>query len=155
MGQATHEQAKLMLELFEMRRESRLRQARDSFFKNFFANSFEEMFQKYPPASEENVNFRMVVSYWEMVAAIANRGLLDEDLFFETSGEQWVVWERIKKLAPGFRQMMKNPLAWSALEEHCRRLEAWREKRAPGSSEAMRQMFKQMEQQMQQTSKKA
>jgi hypothetical protein len=36
MDQPTHEQAKLQLELYELRREARLRQARDWFFKNYF-----------------------------------------------------------------------------------------------------------------------
>jgi hypothetical protein len=31
------------------------------------------------------------------------------------------------------------------LEDHCKRLEAWREKRAPGTTQAMRDMFAQME----------
>jgi hypothetical protein len=30
---------------------------------------------------------RMVVSYWEMAASIVNRGLIDEEFFFENSGE--------------------------------------------------------------------
>jgi hypothetical protein len=29
----------------------------------------------------------MVVSYWEMAASIVNRGLIDEEFFFENSGE--------------------------------------------------------------------
>jgi hypothetical protein len=142
MAQATHEQVNLMLHLFEMRREPRLRQAREWFGSNFQAANAAEMMQKYPPNSDGNVNFRMVVGYWDMVAAIANRGLMDEELFFETSGEQWMVWERIKPLAAEFRQMFKNPNAWHNLEEHCRRMEAWREKKAPGSTEAMREMMK-------------
>lgn len=153
MAQATHEQAKLMLDLFELRREPRLRQAREWFAANFRVSSGADMMQKFPPNSEGNVNFRMVASYWEMVAAIANRGLLDEELFFETSGEQVFVWEKMKGVVPEFRAMFKNPHAFENLEEHCRRFEAWRERRAPGSTEAMRQMMKQMEQQMAQAKK--
>lgn len=144
MAEATHEQVRLMLELFDLRREARLRQAREWFTTNFHAANAEEMSKKYPMGSEGSVNMRMVVTYWDMVANIANRGLLHEELFFETSGEQWFVWERIKPVAPAMREMFKNPHAWEALEEHCRRLEAWRERRAPGSSAAMRQMMQQM-----------
>jgi hypothetical protein len=144
MPEATHEQVKLMLDLFDLRREARLRQAREWFTANFQAANAEEMSKKYPMGSEGSVNMRMVVTYWDMVANIANRGLLHEELFFETSGEQWFVWERIKPLASAMREMFKNSHAWEALEEHCRRLEAWRERRAPGSSAAMRQMMQQM-----------
>ena len=38
----TFEQAKLHLEVYDMRREPRLRQARDWFFSKYFANTFDE-----------------------------------------------------------------------------------------------------------------
>lgn len=144
MAQATYEQVNLMLKLYDMRREPRLREARTWFSEHFHASSVEEMMQKYPPWSEENTNVRMTVSYWEMVASIANRGLMDDDLFFENSSEAWAVWERIQGLAPAWRAALKDPHIFSNLEELSKRFEAWREKRAPGSTAAMRQMMEQM-----------
>ena len=144
MAQATYEQVNLMLKLYDMRREPRLREARTWFSEHFHASSVEEMMQKYPPWSEENTNVRMTVSYWEMVASIANRGLMDDDLFFENSAEAWAVWERIQGLAPAWRAALKDPHIFSNLEELSKRFEAWREKRAPGSTAAMRQMMEQM-----------
>lgn len=144
MGQATHEQARLMLELYDLRREARMRKARDWFFLNFTPTSPEEMMQKFPPGSEESASVRMVASYWDMVAAIVNRGLIDEDLFFETSGEQWVVWERMKPVVGAWRTGFKNPGVFANLEEHVRRFEAWREKRAPGSNDAIRTRMKEI-----------
>ncbi len=144
MGQVTHEQVNLMLRLYELRREPRLRQARAWFVDKFQPATPEEFAKNYPPGSEENTNIRMTVSYWEMAASIANRGLIDEEFFFENTGEQWVVWERIKPLAPVWRAAFQDPHVFAALEEHCTRLEAWREKRAPGSTAAMRQMMEQM-----------
>jgi hypothetical protein len=84
---------------------------------------------------------RMVISYWDTVANIVNRGLIDEEFFFESTGEQWIVWERLKPVVAGWRSMFKNPQAFARLEEHVKRLEAWREKNSPGSTEAMRQMM--------------
>jgi len=144
MGQVTHEQAELMLKLYELRREARLRQARAWFMDEFNVTTVEEFQTKYLPGSEENISFRMVVSYWEMCANIVNRGLIDEEFFFENQGEQWLVFEKVKPVLLGWRAAFKNPLILANLEEHCKRLEAWREKRAPGSTEAMRQMFQQM-----------
>lgn len=155
MGQATHEQTRLMLELFDLRREPRLRQARDWYFMNFSPTSAEEMMQKLPPGSEGSTFMRMVVSYWDMVAAIVNRGLIDEDLFFETTGEQWLVWERLKPVVGAWRTMFKNPGQFANLEEHVRRYEAWREKRAPGSNDAIRERMKEMMAMMQSQAKKA
>jgi hypothetical protein len=141
MAEVTHEQANLMLRLYEMRREPRLREARDWFMANFHPTSGEEMQQQLPPSSKENASMRMVISYWQMVASIVNRGLIDEEFFFENSGEQWVVWERLRPVIGAMRARSKNPQQLRALEEHVKRLEAWREKHAPGTTEAMRQMM--------------
>ena len=146
MGDVTHEQVNLMLRLYDIRREPRLREAREWFLSHFNAATAEEMMKVCPPGSQENAFMRMVISYWEMVASIVNRGLIDEDLFFENSGEQWAVWERLKPIMPIWRTMFKNPLVFAQLEEHIKRLEAWREERAPGSGETMRQLMAQMAQ---------
>ncbi len=141
MAEVTHEQVNLMLRLYDTRREVRLREARDWYMSSFHPTTIEEMQQLCPPGSKENASMRMVVSYWEMVASIVNRGLIDEEFFFENSGEQWMVWERLKPVVGTMRARYKNPHQFGQLEEHVRRLEAWREKRAPGTTEAMRQMM--------------
>ncbi len=144
MGQPTNEQVNLMLKFYELRREPRLREARAWFIGNFNATTIEEVMKNFPPSSEGNAFMRMTISYWDMAANLVNRGLMDEELFFETTGEQWLVWERVKPIAASWRAAFKNPHAFENLEEHCKRLEAWREKRAPGSTAAMRQIIQQM-----------
>jgi len=144
MSQITYEEVNLMLRLYEMRREVKLRQARAWFLEHFHPTSPEDMMQKYPQGSEENTFIRMVISYWDMVAGIVNRGLINDELFFESNGEIWVVWDRMRTIVPTWRAAFKNPYLFSSIEETCKRLEAWREKRAPGSSAAMRQMMEQM-----------
>ena len=138
MGVVTYEQANLLLRLYETRRESRLREARAWFVANFRAQSPEEIAQKYPQGSEANASMRMVLSYWEMAASMANRGLIDDDFFFENSGEGFLVYEKVRELLPAMRAAYKNPLAWSHLEAFGKRMEAWQEKRAPGSVAAVR-----------------
>jgi hypothetical protein len=147
MGQVTNEQVNLYLRLFELRREPRLREARDWFGNSFRATTPEEMMKLCPPGSKENAFMRMVVGYWEMVASIVNRNQIDPDFYFENSGEEWMVWERVKPILPAWRTMFKNPHVFSNLEEHVKRMEAWREKRAPGSTDAMRQFIKELDQQ--------
>jgi hypothetical protein len=141
MGEVTHEQVNLMLRLYDIRREPRLREARDWYVRNFKPTSLEDVANVAPSNSQENAFMRMVISYWDTVANIVNRGLIDEEFFFESTGEQWIVWERLKPVVAGWRVMFKNPQAFARLEEHVKRLEAWREKNSPGSTEAMRQMM--------------
>jgi hypothetical protein len=141
MADVTHDQANLLLRLYELRREPRMREAREWYFANFHPNSLEDQTKQAPPGSPGNASVRMVLSYWEMAASMVNRGLIDEEFFFENTGEQWAVWGRIRALVPAMRERSKNPHQFGNLEKHVNRLEAWREKRAPGSSEAMRQMM--------------
>jgi len=86
---------------------------------------------------------RQVLSYWEMVASIANRGLIEENFFFENTGEQWAAFEQVKPVLGAWRQMFSSPKFLSNLEESCTKLEAWREKRNPGSNEAIRKVLAQ------------
>src|SRR3989304_1056293 len=100
----THADAELLLKLYDLRREARLRQARDWFFNKFAPTSMQEMQQLAPPGSDENAYMRMVTSYWETACALLNHGLIHEDLFFETTGEQYMVWVRLEPFLPEIRQ---------------------------------------------------
>ena len=153
MSGVTYEQTSLLLELFDLRREAKLREARDWFTANFNAATPEEMMQKFPFGTKENAYFRMVVSYWDMCAGIVNRGLIDDDLYFESNGEAWGVWDRVKGVVPGMRAMFGNTQFLRPLEQLAGRLEAWREKNSPGSTAKMRQMMQQMAQARSQSAK--
>src|SRR6266478_9860073 len=140
----THEQAQLHLQIYEERREPRLRQARDWFFANCFADTLDEAMRIAPPGTEAGTNFMMVFSYWDQACALLNYGLLHEDLFFETSGEFFGVWELVKPIVPQARELFANKNFLGHLEKAAHRYEAWIETRSPGHIAAMRQMMKQM-----------
>ncbi|MFZ0581349.1 MAG: hypothetical protein WAN72_18280 [Candidatus Acidiferrales bacterium] len=140
----TFEQAQLHLQVFEERREARLREARQWFFKNFFADTMEQAMKIAPMGTETGASFMMVVSYWEQACALLNYGLLHEDLFFETSGEFFGVWERVKPTMAEGRKMFSNPLFLANVEKAAHRFEAWSEARTPGAIGMMRKMGEQM-----------
>ena len=146
MGEVTNEQVNLLLRLYEDRREPKLREAREWFGANFHAQTMEDVMRVCPPGSKESAYVRMVVTYWEMAASIVNRGLIEEDFFFENTGEQWAVWEQVKPVVGGWREMFSSPKFLANLEKHASRLEVWREKNNPGSNAAIRKMFAQMKQ---------
>ena len=145
----TYEQAKLNLQLYEERREARLRQARDWFFRNYFVDNMDDAMRIAAPGTEAGTFVMMVFGYWEQACALLNYGLLHEDLFFETSGEFFGVWDRIKPTIQEGRERFKNKLFLAHLEKAANRYEAWAEARTPGHIAAMRQMGKQMREQMQ------
>ncbi|HEY1495895.1 MAG TPA: hypothetical protein VGF49_15185 [Candidatus Solibacter sp.] len=140
----TYEQGKLHLQIYEMRREPRLREARDWFFKNYFADSYDEAMRIAAPGTEGGTFTMMVWSYWEQACAFLNHGLLHEDLFFETSGEFFGVWERVKPGIQEGRKRWSNNQFLANLEKAAKRYETWIESRSPGNLAAMREMMKQM-----------
>jgi hypothetical protein len=140
----TFEQAQLHLQIFEQRREARLRQARDWFFKSYYADTMDEAMRIAAPGTEGGTNFMMVCSYWEQACALLNYGLLHEDLFFETSGEFFGVWERLKPTIAEGRERWANRQFLANLEKAANRFETWIESRSPGHVATMRQFMKQM-----------
>ena len=140
----THEQAQLHLQIYDLRREVKLRQARDWFFKNYHVQTPEDAMRIAPPGSENGALAGMVLSYWEQACALLNAGLLNEDLFFSTSGEFFGVWELTKPIVPQIREQWKYKLYLAELEKAARRYEAWIEKRSPGHVDAMREFMKTM-----------
>ncbi len=151
----THEQAQLHLQVYDLRREARLRQARDWFNKNYIVKTFDEAMRLAAPGTEGGAFFGMVVGYWEQTCALLNYGLLHEDLFFETSGEFFGVWERLKPIVPEARDKFVYKQLFAHLEKAAQRYEQWVERRSPGHVAAMRQFMQQMQQQLQQQPKAA
>lgn len=144
----TFEQAQLHLQVFEERRDARLREARQWFMKNFFAETLDEAMKIAPVGTEAGASFMMVVSYWEQACALLNYGLLHEELFFETSGEFFGVWERLKPTMAEGRKRFSNQLFLANVEKAAQRFEAWSEARTPGAIAVMRQMQQMMRAQL-------
>jgi len=139
----THEQAQLHLQVYDLRRETRLRQARDWFQQNYHAETLEEAMQIAAPGTEHGTYLGMVIGYWEQACTLLNYELLHEDLFFETSGEFFGVWEQLKPVVPQFREAFHDPNLLANLEKAANRFEEWSEKRSPGRIAAMRQYMQQ------------
>jgi hypothetical protein len=140
----THAQAQLQLQLYDLRREAKLRQAREWFTLNYFADSLEDSNRIAPPGSQEGTYVMMVLSYWDQACSLLNYDLLHEELFFETAGEFFAVWERIKPVVPGIREKYRMNHFLANLEKTVQRFEKWVEERSPGNLEMMRQYMQQM-----------
>jgi hypothetical protein len=136
-----HHDAELLLRLYDLRREDKLRRAREWFGRNFRVQNAEEFDRVCPAGSEENAYVRMTLSYWDMAAAIVNRGLIEEQFFFENSGELWYAFERGKVVVALMRERQKNPHAYENLEALALKYEKWMSERAPGSIETRRQQL--------------
>ncbi|TMQ49142.1 MAG: hypothetical protein E6K71_05930 [Candidatus Eisenbacteria bacterium] len=127
MPRPTSDDVQLILRLYELRRDPELRRARAFMLSEFNPKSWEEIRPHYLTGDEVDRHFRMATSYWEMVAAFVNRGLLDEDLFFDTHGEDMVVWKKVEPIIDGGRKHIRPTWLWN-LERMARRHLAWRER---------------------------
>jgi hypothetical protein len=110
---ATYEDASLILQLYEARREPRLREARDWLTGKFQPQSADEVRTVLGArGTPENASWRMVTTYWDMAASFVARGILDSELFLESGGEMLVVWAKVESFIGDLRQanprLLKN-----------------------------------------------
>jgi hypothetical protein len=115
----TYDDANLILRLYEMRREDRMRKARAWFTaKCKGVQSFEELMKLAPPGSDENASYRQVVTYWDLVASFVASGILHRELFFQSGRELLLVWERVRDFLPSMRDAYHDPNYLKNLEAH-------------------------------------
>jgi hypothetical protein len=119
-----------VLKLYELRREQKLRLARDWFQTRFFPQSFEEIKAIASFQNPDNTYFRMVTSYWDMAASFVNHGALHEGLFLESAGEMFFVWTKVDAFVTPIRQELQMTRFLVNVEKLIGR--------APGSAERVR-----------------
>ncbi len=87
------ESAQLNLQLFDLRREPLLREARSWYLREFHPANFAELVSI--AIGKRNASFRMVLSYWDMAASLVSTGAIDADAFRAAHGEIFATFGRI------------------------------------------------------------
>lgn len=98
------EEAGLILKLYELRREETMRKARDWYFREFNPQSIADFNNAL--MGEHSGHLRMVVTYWDMAAALVNNGAIGLDLFNEANGEHLGTFSKIEPLLPEIRKVI-------------------------------------------------
>jgi hypothetical protein len=109
------ESAQLNLQLFELRREPVLREARDWFLREFNPESFTDLVAL--AGGERNASFRMVLGYWDMAASLVTMGAIDADAFRAAHGE---IFATFSKISPYLTELK----AASGEPDFCKHVEA-------------------------------
>jgi hypothetical protein len=109
------ESAQLNLQLFELRREPVLREARAWFLADFTPRSFAELAAL--ASGPRNASFRMVLGYWDMAASLVTGGAVDGDAFRAAHGEIFLTFAKIHPFLAELRAASGEP-------HFCRHLEA-------------------------------
>ena len=139
---ATAADAELTLRLYDLRRETEMRKARN-WFASFSPRSFSDIEQTMMQFdSTQSHWFRQVLSYWEMASALVLQGAFHSGLFYDTCGEAWFCYAKMKpfmqecrtKFSPEFMTNLEKVVEGSA--EGRKRLQEMQERIARMSAMA-------------------
>lgn len=108
------ESAQLNLQLFDLRREPVLREARDWFLREFNPETFADFMAQV--SGEKNAWFRMVLGYWDMAASLVTTGAIDAEAFRGAHSEVFATFSKIHPFLAELRAASGEP-------EFCRHLE--------------------------------
>ena len=89
-----HDEAGLILQLYDLRREETMRAARDWYVREFNPQTYKELESVF--FGPHSGHLRMVVSYWDMAAALVNNGAIGSQLFNDTNGEHFMVFTKVE-----------------------------------------------------------
>ena len=109
------ETAQLNLQLFDLRREPVLREARAWFLLEFNPETLADVGAVL--AGERNASFRMVLGYWDMAASLVTAGAIDADAFRAAHGEMFGTFCKVQPFLAEIR-------AASGELDFCRHFEA-------------------------------
>ncbi len=138
-----HEEAELILKLYDLRREATMRTAREWYFREFNPETIADINSTI--FGEHGGHVRMVWSYWEMAAALVNQGAVSLELFNDTNGEHIGVFAKVESLLGAIRQNF-GPRALVNLEKLIDDTPSGRER-----TKEMHERMKAVRAQMQQT----
>ncbi|HSE30689.1 MAG TPA: hypothetical protein VLA93_03835 [Pyrinomonadaceae bacterium] len=93
-------EADLILKLYELRRESVMREARSWFF-TFNPKSTDDFIDVL--TSDKSAYYRMVTSYWDMAASLVNNGAIDAQMFNDANGEHVFIYAKLEPFLAGLR----------------------------------------------------
>ena len=109
------ESAQLNLQLFDLRRETVLREARRWFLADFNPETMAELVALV--SGERNASFRMVLGYWDMAASLVTTGAIDGEAFRASHSEIVATFGKIQPFLAEIRAASREP-------DFCRHMEA-------------------------------
>lgn len=110
-----YESADLLLKVSDSRREPMLRQARAWFRERFNPETAQQVLAVY--RGKQSAPYRMVTSYWNMAAALALGGAIDEQRLADVNGEHIMLYAKLQPLLDELRSRLANPRHLHQLEQ--------------------------------------
>jgi len=98
-----HHDAELVLRLYELRRESVMRESRNR-MGQFLPRTWEELLEVTQPSHPINPAFRQVSSYWEMAYGFARHHIVNADFLIENTTEGLFLYAKVLPFLDRFRR---------------------------------------------------
>jgi hypothetical protein len=117
---ATATDAQLIMQLYNLRRESEMRKARSWWFTEFWPQSADDFLKiGFALGTPENNWMRQVHGYWSMAASFVLQGVLNEELFIQpaVSGEMFVLFAKVYPFLKELREKTGDPEMFGNIEK--------------------------------------
>jgi hypothetical protein len=113
----TAEDAKIVMRLYDLRREAEMRKGR-AWYAGWWPRSVDDILKiMQASGTQENAWFRQVNGYWDMAASFVLHGVVNEDLFFDSSGELWFILAKLQPFLKELRQRANLPQGFLRVEK--------------------------------------
>lgn len=111
--------AQLIVQLYDLRRESEMRKARAWWTTEFFPETADDFLKvAWAMGTQENAWLRQVSGYWGLVSSFVINGVLKERLFLTPgfSGELFLIYAQIHPFMKELRQKLNDDQAFQEIE---------------------------------------
>ena len=109
---ASTSEARLILELYDLRREPEMRKARQWWVGSFWPQNADDFLKvAWASGTPENNWLRQVAGYWGMAAGFVLQGALSEELFLRpaVSGEMFFMFGKVHPFLKELREKLGDP----------------------------------------------
>ncbi len=100
--------AGLILKLYELRTEPKLRAARGWFGFEFHPQSTKDVLVTWLGPGHESAPYRMVTTYWDMAASLVVQGAIPVELFNAANSEHFAFYAKIRAYLAEVRATTQN-----------------------------------------------
>lgn len=109
--------AAMILKLYELRREEKMRESRIWYFTEFAPQSAMDIINLYRAGERASANYRTITSYWDMAAALVLNGAIGEKMFADANTEHLFIYAKIAPFLAEIRQLFGEPDYLTNLEK--------------------------------------
>jgi hypothetical protein len=112
--------AQVLMQLYDLRRESKMRKARNWWLSDFWPNTADDFIAvAMNMGAQENNWLRQVGGYWGMAASFVLSGAVNQELFLQPAicGEMFFIFAKVHPFLGELRQKLDDPEVFANIEK--------------------------------------